>query len=100
MDRQNILKQITIMDFMATDLHLYLNTHPNDTEAMEMYNDTVAKAAQTRKEYEERFGPLVAFRSPDTAKRRWNDCPWPWQADFNFNWDEASEPATNREEIL
>jgi len=93
MDREKLLKQITITDFMATDLHLYLNTHPNDTEAMEMYNNVVAHSAQVRKEYEEHFGPLVSYRSPDVPGRKWSDLPWPWQKDFNFNWDEAAVAA-------
>ena len=101
MDREKLLKQITIMDFMATDLHLYLNTHPNDTEAMEMYNNVVAHSAQLRKEYEEYIGPLVSYRSPDTPGRRWSDNPWPWQKDFNFSWDEAPDAwASSNENTL
>ena len=86
MDREALLKQITIMDFMATDLHLYLNTHPNDGEALRMHNDVVNKGRQARKEYEEHFGPLTSFRSTDTAGWRWLDKPWPWEREFNFKW--------------
>ena len=92
MNRENLLKQITILDFVATDLHLYLNTHPNDAEALRMFNATVTQSAQARNEYEEHFGPLVGYRTPDTSKWRWSDCPWPWESDFNFKWDEKREP--------
>ena len=93
MDREAMLKQITIMDFMTTDLHLYLNTHPDDTEALRMYNDVANQSAQMRNEYEEHFGPLVSFRSQDPTGWRWSDSPWPWESSFNFNWDNGEERA-------
>ena len=91
--RENLLKRITTMDFMATDLHLYLNTHPNDKEALKMFNDVNAKNAQVKKEYEEQYGPLTGYRTADTIGEttgtwRWSEGPWPWQKDFNFNWTE------------
>jgi len=88
MDREKLLKQITMMDFMATDLHLYLNTHPEDSDALKMFNNMVALSTQARKEYDEHFGPLVSFRSPDSTEWRWNANPWPWEEKFNFSWDE------------
>ena len=88
--RDDLLKKLTVMDFVATDLHLYLNTHPNDSQALKMFNDCVSKSAEVRKEYENHFGPLVGFRTQDSASWRWSDCPWPWEADFNFKWDEKT----------
>ena len=35
MDRDMILQSLTALDFMAVDLGLYLNTHPNNKEAIE-----------------------------------------------------------------
>lgn len=29
-NRNELLKQLTALDFMAVDLQLYLDTHPND----------------------------------------------------------------------
>ena len=94
MDREQLLKQLTIMDFMATDLHLYLNTHPGDADALRMFNDVVAQSTQARNDYEKHFGPLISYRSPDPNGWRWSDCPWPWAEDFNFKWDEKHEDTT------
>lgn len=99
-DKEKLLKQLTIMDFVATDLHLYLNTHPTDGEALKMYNEVLIHSKHLRKEYEKHFGPLVGYRSPDIAhggqppQWRWSECPWPWEADFNFKWDERWTPGT------
>lgn len=86
MDREKILNKLTVLDFALVDLHLYLNTHPNDREAIEKYNDIAAKADSVRMMYEENFGPLCSFRSSsDENNFTWIDEPWPWQNKFNYN---------------
>ena len=90
LNREALLKQLTQLDFMALDLQLYLNTHPSDMEALEMYNDCIQGAQAAREKYEAEFGPLTAFRSEGqksdgTDGWAWIDCPWPWQAEANFS---------------
>jgi spore coat protein JB len=70
------------MGFMAMDLHLFLNTHPEDKEALAMYNDVVEKGAIARKEYESLCGPLSFGKKSDGWP--WIKCPWPWQESFNY----------------
>jgi len=82
-DRDALLKQVTILGFMATDLHLFLNTHPHDKEALEMYNDTIEKAEKARCQYEAVYGPLT-YGKQSAAGWPWMDCPWPWEASFNY----------------
>ncbi len=88
MNRDYLLKQLTILDFMAVDLQLYLDTHPDDEEALEKYNQTVMQADAIRAEYENKFGPLFSFRSVGGKSYRWLDEPWPWENKFNFEMSE------------
>ncbi len=84
--REALLKKISILDFMAVDLHLFLDTHPNDKEVIEKYNNIIQEADSLRYEFEEMYGPLCSFRSISSENEfKWIDCPWPWQKDFNFN---------------
>ena len=85
MDRESLLQQLTVLDFMALDLHLYLNTHPKDAEALEMYNDCLTSANKIRGQYEEHFGPLMAFRSYGQEDWAWMRSPWPWEESFNYS---------------
>ena len=89
LNREALLKQLTMLDFTAVDLQLYLNTHPTDSQALEMYNDCVTASQAVRERYESEFGPLTGFRSEGQTSGdgcwAWNDCPWPWQAAFNFS---------------
>ena len=86
MDRDSILKRLTILDFLAVDLQLYLDSHPNDENAIQKYNSVVDEADGLREQYEKRFGPLFSFRSYSKRDEfNWTDDPWPWESDFNFD---------------
>ena len=85
-NREALLKKLSILDFIAVDMHLFLDTHPNDTEAIEKYNSIIQEADSLRYEFEEMYGPLCSYRSMSPENEfKWIDCPWPWQNEFNFN---------------
>ena len=83
MNREELLRQLTMQDFMALDMHLYLNTHPQNNEALSLYNMYAHKADQLRRQFESTYGPLTAFRTPAAPGWEWSNTPWPWQTDFD-----------------
>ena len=87
MDRKELLKKLMELDFIAVDLGLFLNTHPNHAEAIQTYNQVITAADAVRMKYEEAYGPLCSFRSyaMDGEHWQWMEEPWPWQADANFS---------------
>lgn len=87
MDRDDVLKKLTELDFMAVDLGLYLNTHNYDKRAIAEYNKIIEAANIVRCKYEEMYGPLCSFRSiaPSSEKWVWSDNPWPYDKSFNFD---------------
>ena len=88
MDRENLLKRLTMLDFMAVDMQLFLDTHPDDTNAIAKYNSIIREADNLRAQYEKSVGPLFSFRSySPTENFRWVDNPWPWENKFNFSLD-------------
>ncbi len=84
MNRDELLAALSALDFMAVDLHLYMDTHPEDDTALMMYNEIVIKANELRVEYEKLHGPLYSFRSLSLNDWRWDDDPWPWHTCHNF----------------
>ena len=61
MNEKQLLTQIQAVSLIAIDLHLFLDTHPNDTKALQDY-EKVSKQFQTLKDqYEKQYGPLVSF---------------------------------------
>ena len=78
-ERAKDLKTVQKYMFAAYDLQLFLDTHPNDSEALKMYSDVVKKAEDARADFEKRYGPLSAFSAAyDTQNWQWNENPWPW----------------------
>ena len=84
MVRDTLLREITILDFMALDLQLFLNTNPENSEALTMYNDCTARSQELKLQYEADYGPLTSFRSKGQHGWKWSSEPWPWEEQFNF----------------
>ncbi len=85
MSRDEMLKRLTALDFYIIDLHLYLNTHPGDREAIMKHNAVVQEARELREEYERMYGPLLACSAASKCPWQWIENPWPWQYKFNFD---------------
>lgn len=72
------LTELQTMSFMIQELALYLDTHRDDKEALELYRTFQEMYAQGRKVYEEECGPLNHL-SVAGSEFRWLDDPWPWE---------------------
>jgi len=84
MSRDEMLRKLSALDFYIIDLHLYLNTHPDDKEAIMKYNAVVKEAQTLRQEFQEQYGMLTAG-SVTKYPWQWIENPWPWQYKFNFD---------------
>ena len=79
MNKDELLKSLMSLDFMAVDLGLFLNTHPENEEAVAEYDRIIRAADEVRSQYESQFGPLCSFRSyagvcEDHENRRRCEC--------------------------
>ena len=72
------LAELQTMAFAIQELALYLDTHRDDTEALEMYRAYQKMYAEGKKIYEKECGPLNHM-SVSGEKYRWLDDPWPWE---------------------
>lgn len=84
MSKEELLKQITVIDFMIEDLHLYLNTHPEDREAIIKYNTFVMQCHALKQQYERFYGMLSEHGSFSPYPWQWMNEPWPWKYEANF----------------
>ena len=77
-EREKSLQALSAVQFMAWELHLYLDTHPNDKNAMRRLQKYAAEYRARLADFEEKFGPL----SPRTgAGAAWLKNPWPWDTE-------------------
>lgn len=77
-ERMELLKKYNAYAFAAYDWNLYLDTHPNDKDAIAMFKKMVERAKELRSEYQAKYGPLTAEASDDSERWNWIDNPWPW----------------------
>ncbi len=75
-EREKMLCRLSSAEFAAHELHIYLDTHPDDAAAGDALNKYEKQAAQLRSDYESRFGPLSAGQ--DGNRWAWIADPWPW----------------------
>lgn len=80
MTRKALMRRIQEVEFAALDLNLYLDTHPENMEALMEYNRYACELEQLKKMYEMKYGPLFNFGfSPSQYPWRWINDPWPWE---------------------
>ena len=72
------LTELQTLAFAIQELALYLDTHREDTEALEMYRAYQRVYAEGKKKYEQECGPLNHMSESD-GRYRWLDDPWPWE---------------------
>lgn len=72
------LTELQTMGFVIQELSLYLDTHRDDAEALEMYQKYQKIYQEGREAYEKMCGPLNHMSVTDGGYR-WLDDPWPWE---------------------
>lgn len=80
--RQQLLWQMTAEQFAAFDTQLYLDTHPHDTNAVQMLNNYRNNFSALRARYESMYGPISSDSAAGGAWT-WVDNPWPWEREAN-----------------
>ncbi|MBD8070284.1 spore coat protein CotJB [Bacillus sp. PS06] len=75
-----LLENLQALDFVLVELTLYLDTHPNDYDAIKQFNDTAYERKKVAKQFESQFHPLLQYgKSYSSYPWNWDDSPWPWQ---------------------
>lgn len=79
-ERETLLYQVMQYKFALIELNLYLDTHPMDTEALNLYNKYLEIEKQMCKKYESMYAPL-SLDSEDLENNNWKwiKSPWPWE---------------------
>lgn len=72
------LSELQALEFVILELGLYLDTHKDDAEAMELYRQYVALEKDGRKRYEALYGPLTQMATAQSKTFDWVNDPWPW----------------------
>ena len=77
-ERMSALNELQALGFAVQDLALYLDTHRDDTEALELYRAYQEMYQKCAEQYARDRRPLN-HRTVSEGPYRWLDDPWPWE---------------------
>lgn len=78
-EQQQLMRDVQIVSFLLKDAELFLDTHPDDAQALNFYDYYNQLLAALTRDYEQRFGPLNTCAAAGGDRWRWIDEPWPWE---------------------
>lgn len=73
------LMSIYELGFAMTEALLYLDTHPDDAEAIEYYNSIKPQYSEAVADYEECFGAIIATGTNGCGYWNWQATPLSWE---------------------
>ena len=73
------MTELQALGFAIQELALYLDTHRDDQEALEVYRKYQNMYNRCASEYQKENGPLTHMWESDTQDYNWLDDPWPWE---------------------
>lgn len=79
MNQKQLMNYINTVSFALDDVTLFLDTHPENQEALAFYNNLKEKRIQAVNDYTRFYGPLTRCNVNSGNKWAWNQGPWPWQ---------------------
>ncbi len=76
------LAELMALDFAIDELGLFLTTHPDDQEVLNLYWSYIKLAKEGREKYQKMYGPLMQTDITEDGYR-WLQDPWPWDEEGN-----------------
>ena len=73
------LGELQALAFAVQELALYLDTHRDDKDALELYRSYQQMYAKSQEEYRKKHGPLNHRGASGSECYDWLDDPWPWE---------------------
>ena len=83
MNGTNLMRAIQMYDFYLYELNLYLDTHPTDRKALDLFKKYTELKAEAYNAYANKYGPITADQSSTNERFNWVDDPWPWERSVN-----------------
>lgn len=77
--KQQLFRDIQIVSFLIKDAQLFLDTHPQDENALSFFDYYNQLLSTLTSEYERQFGPLNITGVNINDGWSWIEQPWPWE---------------------
>ncbi len=71
--------ELMALCFVVQELGLYLDTHPEDADALKLFTEYVQLLRQGKETFTARYGPLQQTQVTGEDGYSWLKEPWPWE---------------------
>ena len=78
-EREKMMQAVYTNGFAADDARLFLDTHPENREALTYYKKKMELYQRARDHYEEKYGPISVENAAVGDRWGWVEAPWPWE---------------------
>ena len=82
-NRQQLLHLLDLVSFAVDDLLLFLDTHPDDKEALKAFRYYEDVRRDALRSYSEQYGPLTIDTAGSDDHWRWATEAWSWEGGCN-----------------
>ena len=79
---RTLMQRIYEASFAVDDIVLYLDTHPDDMNALNYYNYVVQLRKEAEDAYQQQFGPLTTDGVESDSKWTCLTDKWPWEGEM------------------
>ena len=79
MNQQQLLHWLDMVSFAVVDITEYLDTHPQDEEALKYFDHYIELRKAALKAYSEKYGPLTIDMANPDSYWTWSNVPLPWE---------------------
>lgn len=77
--RQKALLEVQMYEFIAHELNLFLDMHPDHQRMLSLFHEYTQKAKEASMAFEKQYGPLSVQNSSLQVPFQWIQGPWPWE---------------------
>lgn len=75
--RDEVMRELQCVSFAMDELRLFIDTHPDCSEAIALFNEYAAKRKELVSRHNEEISPLGGYDAEDTDCWRWvNNSAW------------------------
>ncbi len=77
-NQYELMRLIDKLSFALDDTRLFLDTHPDDRDALEYFERTMQLRNRAVRDYTSKYGPVTQYELNTSGGWNWNSCPLPW----------------------
>ena len=81
--KKNLRDAVSAAQFALHECVLFLDTHTDDSAALEKFNMYKKRYNELVKQYESQCGPLTVASDFGNMSFEWINNPWPWEKEAN-----------------